>query len=153
MVVGSSVSFAIIIAIAADVLTTFDETMRLFERRDPARAIVVNVCNVHSVMTARKDPALADAFARAEINTSDGMPLVWVLRSRGHAQPRMYGPTPTEPGPRCPMMPSASAPTMKSTAQIVVARDITVAPLRAPNAAWLLPPPPNALAMPPPLPC
>lgn len=77
-------------------LTTFEETMRLFEQRDPDRAIVVNVCNVHSVMTARKDPELADAFARAEINTSDGMPLVWVLRSRGHAQPRMYGPTLTE---------------------------------------------------------
>ena len=77
-------------------LTTFDETMRIFERRDPARAVVVNVCNVHSVMTARKDRELADAFARAEINTSDGMPLVWVLRSRGHAQPRMYGPTLTE---------------------------------------------------------
>ena len=74
-------------------LTTFDETMRLFEQRDPARAIVVNVCNVHSVMSARKDDALARAFARAEINTSDGVPLVWVLRSRGHrAQPRMYGP-------------------------------------------------------------
>ena len=30
------------------------------------------------------------------------------------------------------------APTMNSTAAIVVARDSTVAPLRAPNAAWLL---------------
>ena len=41
---------------------------------------------------------------------------------------------------------------MNSTAHTVVARDSTVAPLRAPNAAWLLPPP-NALAMSPPLPC
>ena len=35
---------------------------------------------------------------------------------------------------------------------MVVARDSTVAPLRAPNAAWLVPPP-KALAMSPPLPC
>src|SRR5262245_13319513 len=61
-------------------------------------------------------------------------------------------PPTTEPGPRLPRMPSAIAPTMKRIAQTVVARDRTVAPLRAPNAAWLLPPP-NALAMSPPLPC
>jgi hypothetical protein len=59
----------------------------------------------------------------------------------------------TEEGPLLPMIPSASAPTMNRIAQIVVARDSTVAPLRAPNADWLLPPPPNALAMSPPLPC
>ena len=38
---------------------------------------------------------------------------------------------------------------MNNTAPIAVVRDSTVAPLRAPNAAWL-PPPPNALAMSPP---
>jgi hypothetical protein len=49
-------------------------------------------------------------------------------------------------------MPSTIAPMTNSTAHTVVARDSTVAPLRAPNAAWL-DPPPNALAMSPPLPC
>src|SRR6185503_8285428 len=44
-------------------------------------------------------------------------------------------PPSTEPGPRLPTIPSASAPTMNRMAQIVVARDSTVAPLRAPNAA------------------
>jgi len=39
-----------------------------------------------------------------------------------------------------------------STAHTVVARESTVAPLRAPKAAWLAPPP-NAFAMLPPLPC
>src|SRR6266699_2006900 len=62
-------------------------------------------------------------------------------------------PPSTELGLRLPMMPSASAPTMNRIAAIVVARDSTVAPLRAPKADWLLPPPPNALAMSPPLPC
>ena len=36
------------------------------------------------------------------------------------------------------MIPRASAPRMNSTAAIVVARDRTVAPLRAPKAAWLV---------------
>src|SRR6185503_6053957 len=41
----------------------------------------------------------------------------------------------TDPGPRWPTIPSTSAPTTNSTAQTVVARESTVAPLRAPNAA------------------
>ena len=41
---------------------------------------------------------------------------------------------------------------MKSTAATVVTRVSSVAPARAPNAAWLLLPP-NAAAMSPPLPC
>jgi hypothetical protein len=61
-------------------------------------------------------------------------------------------PPTTDPGPCLPRIPNASAPKMKIAAQIQVARDSTVAPLRAPNAAWLLAPP-NALAMSPPLPC
>src|SRR5262245_25036865 len=56
-----------------------------------------------------------------------------------------------DPGPRCPMIASASAPSMNRTASTVVALDSTVAPARAPNADWLLPPP-NAAAMSP-LPC
>ena len=61
-------------------------------------------------------------------------------------------PLTTEPGPRWPMIASASASTMKSTAKMVVSFVSSVAPARAPNAVWLLPPP-NALAMSPPLPC
>src|ERR1043166_8311649 len=44
-------------------------------------------------------------------------------------------PPTTDPGPRLPMMPSVSAPIIKIAAQIHVARESTVAPLRAPNAA------------------
>ena len=50
------------------------------------------------------------------------------------------------------MIASANAPSMNNTAKIVVTLDRIVAPPRAPNAVWLLPPP-NALAMSPPLPC
>jgi hypothetical protein len=54
--------------------------------------------------------------------------------------------------PRWPMIESANANIMKSAAKIAVAFVSTVAPDRAPNAAWLLLPP-NALAMSPPRPC
>jgi hypothetical protein len=60
-------------------------------------------------------------------------------------------PLTTDPGPRCPMMANASAQIMKSPARTAVAFESTVAPARAPNADWLLPPP-NAAAMSP-LPC
>jgi hypothetical protein len=49
------------------------------------------------------------------------------------------------------MIASAIAPSMNSAASTAVAFDNTVAPARAPNADWLLPPP-NAAAMSP-LPC
>src|SRR6187455_2827064 len=62
---------------------------------------------------------------------------------------RPLRPPNTEPGPRWPRIPRASAPKMNSTNPIVVALESTVAPVRAPNAAWLLPPP-KALAMSPP---
>ena len=61
-------------------------------------------------------------------------------------------PLTSEPGPRWPRIASASATSMKSTAKMVVSLVISVAPARAPNAVWLEPPP-NALAMSPPLPC
>ena len=44
----------------------------------------------------------------------------------------------TDPVPRWPSTARASAPTMNSAAQTAVARDSSVAPLRAPNAVWLL---------------
>ena len=61
-------------------------------------------------------------------------------------------PLTTELVPRWPMIDSASARIMNKAAAIDVALVSSVAPERAPNAAWLLLPP-NALAMSPPRPC
>ncbi|HLT96514.1 MAG TPA: WecB/TagA/CpsF family glycosyltransferase [Acidimicrobiia bacterium] len=44
------------------------------------RGISVIIANVHSVMASRRDPALAEAIARADIVTPDGVPLTWALR-------------------------------------------------------------------------
>jgi N-acetylglucosaminyldiphosphoundecaprenol N-acetyl-beta-D-mannosaminyltransferase len=74
-------------------LTDYDEVFDVIGRRPTDRALVIAVCNVHSVMSARRDSALHDAISQADIATSDGMPLVWVLRLTCRAgQPRVYGP-------------------------------------------------------------
>lgn len=54
---------------------------------------VVCICNVHSVVTARTDPAFAAVLARADMATPDGAPLAWMIRWLvGRAQPRVNGP-------------------------------------------------------------
>ena len=54
---------------------------------------VVCVCNVHSIVTAKNDPALRTAIDDADLATPDGMPLVWLLRQRGFFdQERINGP-------------------------------------------------------------
>jgi N-acetylglucosaminyldiphosphoundecaprenol N-acetyl-beta-D-mannosaminyltransferase len=73
-------------------LTRFDEVDELIAAPRPDRATVIAVCNVHSVMSARRDPELAAALLEADVATPDGMPLVWGLRALGHEQPeRVYG--------------------------------------------------------------
>jgi N-acetylglucosaminyldiphosphoundecaprenol N-acetyl-beta-D-mannosaminyltransferase len=48
---------------------------------------------VHSVMAARRDPALRRAFNGSGLTTPDGMPLVWLCRLAGHPRTtRVYGP-------------------------------------------------------------
>jgi N-acetylglucosaminyldiphosphoundecaprenol N-acetyl-beta-D-mannosaminyltransferase len=48
--------------------------------------------NVHSIISATRDPALRQVLNQADLVTPDGMPLVWVLRRRGFAwQTRLSG--------------------------------------------------------------
>jgi len=74
-------------------LTSYEEVFDIFDTRPRDRALVVAVCNVHSVMSARRDPALANALNTAQLATPDGVPLVWVLRRTVNpTQERVYGP-------------------------------------------------------------
>jgi N-acetylglucosaminyldiphosphoundecaprenol N-acetyl-beta-D-mannosaminyltransferase len=74
-------------------ITTFDDVQALMATPRTDRATVVAVCNVHSVMTARRQAELSQALRQADIATPDGMPLVWALRALGHNQrERVYGP-------------------------------------------------------------
>lgn len=74
-------------------MTSYEQVLGLVERRPRDSATVVTVCNVHSVMTARRDPALMDAIASADVATTDGVPLVWYVRATARPdQTRVYGP-------------------------------------------------------------
>jgi N-acetylglucosaminyldiphosphoundecaprenol N-acetyl-beta-D-mannosaminyltransferase len=54
----------------------------------------VGVCNVHSTTSSAWTPGLREALTEADMNTADGMPLVWMQRFLGHAgASRVYGPT------------------------------------------------------------
>ncbi len=53
----------------------------------------VCVTGVHGVSEAQKDGALREILNGAFLNTTDGMPLVWLNRSAGHREAdRVYGP-------------------------------------------------------------
>lgn len=75
-------------------MTSYAEVLELIDRRPADTATVVSVCNVHSVMSARKDPELAIALRESDVATPDGVPLVWVMRWISNPeQQRVYGPT------------------------------------------------------------
>jgi N-acetylglucosaminyldiphosphoundecaprenol N-acetyl-beta-D-mannosaminyltransferase len=52
----------------------------------------VCVCTVHGVMDCQRSPALKAIFNAAGMVTPDGMPLVWLSRSRYPHVSRVYGP-------------------------------------------------------------
>jgi N-acetylglucosaminyldiphosphoundecaprenol N-acetyl-beta-D-mannosaminyltransferase len=73
--------------------TSYEEVLETIKVRPADEALVVAVCTVHSVMSARRDPGLAEALNAADIATPDGMPLVWTLRRTFRSeQQRVYGP-------------------------------------------------------------
>ncbi len=54
----------------------------------------VCICNVHSVTASRWDSGLKASLTSSDLNTADGMPLVWLQRKLGHpTASRVYGPT------------------------------------------------------------
>ncbi len=67
------------------------ERVRVWVAEGSSRYIVV--CNVHSVMTAWRDPQFRAVINGADLATPDGMPLVWGLRLLGfRRQERVCGP-------------------------------------------------------------
>lgn len=67
------------------------QTMLRWGARRESRYICI--CNVHSVVTARQDPAFGQALEHADMATPDGMPVTWMLRHMGFPeQQRINGP-------------------------------------------------------------
>jgi len=74
-------------------ITSYEDVIEKLTNRPKDSATVVAVCNVHSVMTARRRHDLKDAISAAEIATPDGVPIVWGLRATVRSdQQRVYGP-------------------------------------------------------------
>jgi N-acetylglucosaminyldiphosphoundecaprenol N-acetyl-beta-D-mannosaminyltransferase len=74
-------------------ITSYDDVLRIIARRPKDEATVIAVCNVHSVMTARRNSELDRALKAAQVATPDGMPLVWALQVLADGrQQRVYGP-------------------------------------------------------------
>lgn len=54
----------------------------------------ISVCNVHSVTSSLWTPKLRKALQASDLNTADGVPLVWLQKLLGHPPAsRVYGPT------------------------------------------------------------
>ena len=59
------------------------ELLEVLEDRPSDQATVVAFCNVHSVMTARKNQSVARALNDADVVAPDGMPVAWALKAAG----------------------------------------------------------------------
>jgi N-acetylglucosaminyldiphosphoundecaprenol N-acetyl-beta-D-mannosaminyltransferase len=72
---------------------TFDQQMTTLMKWAKSQiSRVVCVANVHMLMEASCDPALASVLYGADLVTPDGMPLVWMLRFMGrYSQDRVCG--------------------------------------------------------------
>ena len=82
-----------VIGAPIDVLGWDDAVARIAAGAGQRVSRVVFICNVHSVVTARQDPAFALALAQADLATPDGAPVAWMLRRLGHVgQARINGP-------------------------------------------------------------
>ncbi|NNE71303.1 MAG: WecB/TagA/CpsF family glycosyltransferase [Rhodothermales bacterium] len=87
-------SRARVISFEVDALDYGRAVDRVLNRLDAGQSGYVCVANVHMVMEAHDDPAFARVVQNASVVTSDGMPLVWMLKAQGLTDAeRVYGPT------------------------------------------------------------
>lgn len=76
-----------------DCLTADEAVTRIsaWARRRESRYICI--CNVHSVVTASREPTFRAVVEQADMATPDGAPVAWMLRRLGHVgQRRVCGP-------------------------------------------------------------
>lgn len=82
-----------ILGASVNVLTEKEAVDRIFDWAGRRESRTVCICNVHSVVTARRDRDHAEALRTADLITPDGAPVAWLLRRKGHAdQERISGP-------------------------------------------------------------
>ncbi|MFK7601252.1 WecB/TagA/CpsF family glycosyltransferase [Deinococcus sp. SM5_A1] len=83
-----------ILGMRVDVTTYADATARVMDWARSGQGHYVCASNVHMVMETSDSAEFRDVVNRADLVTSDGVPLVWALKAMGvpHAE-RVYGPT------------------------------------------------------------
>jgi len=75
---------------AVNMAQALDRIASWIERRQPR---YVCVAPVHSILDCQEDEDLRGIFNASGMTTPDGVPLVWILRARGHRHvERVYGP-------------------------------------------------------------
>lgn len=79
--------------LAADALSFGEAVDTILSARDQSRHLSVHFCTAHTVVEASRSDALRQALNDpSSLNTSDGMPLVWIGRLQGRKVERVYGP-------------------------------------------------------------
>jgi len=76
-----------------DVVGWDDAISRIHRWANQRDSRYVCICNVHSIVTARQDPAFECVIAQADLATPDGAPVAWMMRKLGFKkQQRINGP-------------------------------------------------------------
>ena len=82
-----------ILSTRIDATTYRDATRRISKWARAGESRYVCVTSVHGVIEAHETPALRSVWDESDLNTPDGMPLVWGLRALGIPEAeRVYGP-------------------------------------------------------------
>lgn len=90
----SSIARRHILDTRVDATSYEDATQRVIHWAKNRESRYVCVTSVHGVIEAHDNPALRPVWDRSDLNTPDGMPLVWGLRALGVPEARrVYGPT------------------------------------------------------------
>jgi N-acetylglucosaminyldiphosphoundecaprenol N-acetyl-beta-D-mannosaminyltransferase len=82
-----------ILGVRVDATNYERATAQIIDFASSGQSRYVSLCTVNQIMQARDSAPLADAMRQADLVTSDGMPLVWLLHWLGVSNAsRVYGP-------------------------------------------------------------
>lgn len=87
-----------VLGIPIDVVSQQGVVAKVIDWATEGRSKYICICNVHSVVTAQNDSEFSRILKSSDMNTADGVPLVWTLRSKGYPrQDRVAGPDLIDP--------------------------------------------------------
>lgn len=82
-----------VLGASIDALSWEEALSRIVQSGAARQSHYVCICNVHSVVTATRDPEFRNIINMADMATPDGAPIAWTLRKLGFpAQQRINGP-------------------------------------------------------------